>query len=60
MKLSMVDEPTDKGRHEFPPDGYYEGIPCTCHEKCNYACEGKGCGCKAHRACYGEFLDGER
>jgi len=51
-------KPSKKGIKKYPPDGYYEGVPCTCKDKCLYNCKGE-CGCKACKALYQDFLSDE-
>jgi hypothetical protein len=43
------------GSRIFEP---YDGIPCTCTEKCADPCKG-GCGCRACHTAYGDFLSNE-
>jgi hypothetical protein len=43
------------GQRIFEP---YNGIPCTCTEQCHDPCKG-GCGCKACRTSYQDFLSKE-
>jgi hypothetical protein len=53
----MSKEPTEKGKEKYPPDGTYEGEPCTCKPdpECKYACKGE-CGCVACCYAYSDFL----
>lgn len=39
----------------YPPDGQYDGIPCTCRPECPEACKGE-CGCSACASCYGDSI----
>jgi hypothetical protein len=43
------------GSRIFEP---YDGIPCTCTDKCDDPCKG-GCGCKACYTSYQDFLSNE-
>ena len=47
-------KPTKRGIEEYPPDGFYEGYPCTCTEDCIGSCKGD-CGCRACSAAYSDF-----
>lgn len=51
-------QPTDEGKNRYPPDGMYQGEPCTCKPECPYNCKGE-CGCDACCAAYCDFLDTE-
>jgi hypothetical protein len=46
--------PTATGVLKYPPDGYYEGEPCTCTEKCLQDCNGTVCECSA---CWSAYCD---
>jgi len=46
---------TGTGSRIFEP---YDGIPCTCTDKCDDPCKG-GCGCKACYTSYQDFLSNE-
>lgn len=55
--------PTEIGRRNYPPDGYYtanwDNVPCTCRfEECLKSCKG-GCGCKACSDAYGDYLSSQ-
>lgn len=50
----QVKKPTQAGAEQYPPDGLYEGIPCTCKWTC-VGCKGE-CGCDACWAAYQDFL----
>lgn len=60
-------KPTAKGLEELPPDGLYEGEPCTCEPECISDCKGypPACrsqqpkGCTAHQFMYNDFLSSE-
>jgi len=47
--------PQVAGSRIFEP---YDGIPCTCTDKCDDPCKGK-CGCKACYTSYQDFLSNE-
>jgi hypothetical protein len=51
----MNEDPTEEGLRRYPPDGRYEGVPCTCKPTCQYNCKGE-CGCAACRMSYADFL----
>lgn len=51
--------PSKEGIKRYPEtDGYYEGIPCTCTDKCGVACRGE-CGCHACASAFGDSLEYE-
>jgi len=53
-------QPTAKGIEKYPPDGFYDGEPCTCTEQCGeFGCTGQACSCKACNAGYQDFLSND-
>lgn len=61
--MSLIEKtqrkPTETGIEQYPPDGLYENMPCTCRPNCwlhgNY-CKGD-CGCPACAAAYDDSID---
>ena len=48
----------EAAKRRWPPDGFYDGKPCTCPVTCGDACKGE-CGCEACRTAYADFLSVE-
>lgn len=60
IRKRRICTPTEFGKKKYPDtEGYYEEFPCICTEKCDAACKGLDCGCKACSAAYGDFLSVE-
>jgi len=51
-------QPTEFGLRLYPPDGLYDGEPCTCLSGCWDSCSGK-CGCLACGAAYNDYLSSQ-
>lgn len=49
--------PTEVGKENWPPDGFYDGEPCVCTETCDEPCKGE-CGCQACSNSYSDYLSG--
>ena len=47
--------PTLEGRDRYPPDGYYDEVPCTCQSDCEFTCKGE-CNCEACVLAHSDFL----
>ena len=58
VEAALADQPTEEGKRRYPPDGKYEGNPCTCVKTRPVPCIGE-CGCEACHAAYGDFLSCE-
>lgn len=57
----MSDMPSEKGKDNYPPDGYYYitnewRYPCTCTSQCTSSCNGSRCHCEACRIAYADHL----
>lgn len=58
--MSEAIEPTDEGKHRYPPTGYMtelrDPIACTCVYTCKALCAGE-CGCLACGLLFSMFCD---
>lgn len=53
LETALKPQPTEEGKRRWEPDGYYDGVPCTCKPECPAARKGQ-CGCEGCRTAYAD------